>query len=139
MSQFYSHYAPTTKQAVTVETALGHLNPTDNQLANYGIYGGAGALGGAGIGALIELLRNKEDKDYLRASLMGAALGGGLGLGAKTVGDYGLSDSKKDIASLKERIADRSYKAHSKNVLKEQLTGALNEHALDSFRRQFGI
>jgi hypothetical protein len=103
MSRPYRHYNPNQKQAFTVEDGLKALNPTDNQLANYGIYGGAGALGGAGIGALIELLRNKEDKDYLKAMLLGGGIGGGLGVGAKALGDLNLEDEKNIIAKLIER------------------------------------
>lgn len=95
MSQPYSQYSPRTKQALSVGTANKMLNPTDSHLANYGIYGGAGALGGAGIGALMELLSNKKDKSYLKSMLVGGGIGGGLGLGAKALGEYGISDARE--------------------------------------------
>jgi hypothetical protein len=98
MRKPYSHYAPVTKQAdISVGQALDTLNPTGNMLGDYGIYGGAGALGGAGIGALVELLRDKEEKDYLKAMLIGGGIGGGVGLGAKGLGDHYMKDNKAVI------------------------------------------
>jgi hypothetical protein len=98
MRRPYSHYAPVTKQAdISVGNALDTLNPTGNMLGDYGIYGGAGALGGAGIGALVELLRDKEEKDYLKAMLIGGGIGGGVGLGAKGLGDHYMKDNKAVI------------------------------------------
>lgn len=112
MSLPYSHYAPAnvnTKQAnVSVGEALGALNPADSQLANYGIYGGAGALGGAGIGALINLLRGES---ALKGALIGGGIGGGLGLGAKALGDYSLSDSKGRIDALENKLV-KTRKEH---------------------------
>ena len=58
------------------------LNPTGNQAADYGIYGGGGALLGGGLGAL---LSSKENR--LRNALLFALLGGGLGVGGKYLAD----------------------------------------------------
>lgn len=46
------------------------------------MYGAGGALGGAGIGALIQYLR---DKDILPGLLAGGLIGGGLGAGGKAL------------------------------------------------------
>jgi len=138
-SAAYSHHSPTTKQALNVGSALKGLNPTDNQLANYGIYGGAGALGGAGIGALVELLKGEEDKDYLKAMLLGGGIGGGLGLGAKALGDYGLSDIKADIDINTKARKREGIGSSEKQKLDKQITNALNESAFSEFRRKFNI
>ena len=54
---------------------MSSINPLT--LGAYGsIYGG---LLGAGVGPLVELLRKKEEKDYLKAMLMGLGIGGGAG------------------------------------------------------------
>lgn len=113
MNQPYSQYRPRTKQALTVGTADKMLTPTDNNLANYGIYGGAGALGGAGIGALMELLSNKKDKSYLKSMLIGGGIGGGLGLGAKALGDFGLRDARLAKAMF------RGHEALYQNLLND--------------------
>lgn len=63
------------------------LNPNSNQYTNYGLFGGLGALGGAGIGALMEALKSDEEKNYLKALLIGGGAGAGMGLGFKGIGD----------------------------------------------------
>ena len=62
----------------------GMFSPYQNQLANYGVYTGGGALAGAGLGTLINALRGKS-------KLKGALIGGGLGA-AGGAGLKGLSD-----------------------------------------------
>ena len=69
-------------QNVEPSYLAGLLNPTGNQMADYGIYGGLGALLGGGLGGLFS-----DKKNRLRNALLFALLGGGLGLGAKYVGD----------------------------------------------------
>jgi len=64
--------------------ASKHISEGDNNLANYGIYGGGGALLGGGVGALIQYLR---DEDILPGLVTGGLVGGGLGVGAKALGD----------------------------------------------------
>lgn len=61
------------------------LNPTSDQLANYGIYAGGGGLAGAGVGALVNALRGESK---LKGALIGALLGAGGGVGVKGIGDY---------------------------------------------------
>jgi hypothetical protein len=63
------------------------LNPSSNQLANYGIYAGGGGLAGAGIGTLINALRGQSK---LKGALMGALIGAGSGAAVKGIGDYSL-------------------------------------------------
>jgi hypothetical protein len=114
MSTPYSHYSPVTKQAFDIKDynplTLKGLNPTDDQLKNYGLWGGTGGAAGlglgAGIGALVNLLR---DESVLKGALMGggtgALLGGGLGLGAKAY-----LDSNTDAL---EGLRDRGKKDNS--------------------------
>ena len=86
--------------------ALGNLNPTGSQLANYGIWGGGGGLLGSGIGALVNALRGGSK---LKGALIGGGIGLGAGVGAKGLGDlmggeYGdlLRRSKDLPMSLKD-------------------------------------
>ena len=70
-----------TKQALVTP---GMFSPYQNQLANYGVYTGGGALAGAGLGTLINALRGESK---LKGALIGGGLGaaGGAGLDRKSV------------------------------------------------------
>lgn len=61
-----------------------HLDYTPSSAGDYALYGSAGALGGAGLGALINYLR---DKSLAEGALLGAGLGGVAGLGTRGVMD----------------------------------------------------
>ena len=104
MNTPYWYYNPNVKQAnnwgedikgAINEYGIPGLNPYTDQLANYGLYGGLGALGGAGIGALVEALRGNEEKNYLKAILAGGGIGLGAGLGVKGLGDIVTGDKGK--------------------------------------------
>lgn len=82
------------KQAIDVGKVLDTLKPTEDNLTNYGIYGGGGALAGGALGAIIQALRGKS---ILKGLLAGGVVGGGLGVGAKGLGDYVMSNTRKDI------------------------------------------
>ena len=60
----------------------GYLNPTSSPTGNMALYGGGGALLGGGLAALLSSPKNRK-----RNALMYALLGGGLGIGAKMLGD----------------------------------------------------
>ena len=60
----------------------GYLNPTSSPIGNMALYGGGGALLGGGLAALLSSPKNRK-----RNALMYALLGGGLGIGAKMLGD----------------------------------------------------
>ena len=60
----------------------GYLNPTTSSTGNMALYGGGGALLGGGLAALLSSPKNRK-----RNALMYALLGGGLGIGAKMLGD----------------------------------------------------
>jgi hypothetical protein len=53
-------------------------------IGDYAMYGGAGALGGAGLGALINYLR---DQSVAQGALVGGGLGGAAGLGTRGIMD----------------------------------------------------
>jgi hypothetical protein len=112
----YSNHAPSqVKQALSFEDKHKYLNPTGNALADYGIYGGAGALGGAGIGALINMLR---DEDPLKGAIMGGGAGLGLGLGGRALMGYGLDNQiEGEIKKLQQEqaIAQSLYYKSLKN------------------------
>lgn len=120
LSKAYINHAPAhIKQAATLKDQHAFLNPTGNALADYGIYGGAGALGGAGIGALINLLR---DEDVLTGALIGGGAGLGLGLGGKAIVDANMRPS---IAALLKHEQDQNailnrYNARGENLLKSK-------------------
>jgi hypothetical protein len=61
-----------------------HLDYTPSSAGDYALYGGAGALGGAGIGALVNYLR---DRPLAEGALLGAGLGGAAGLGTRGIMD----------------------------------------------------
>jgi len=60
----------------------GYLNPTSSSTSNMALYGGGGALLGGGLAALLSGPKNRK-----RNALLYALLGGGLGIGAKMLGD----------------------------------------------------
>jgi hypothetical protein len=129
MNRPYNHYNPNQKQAFDIKDynpfTLKGLNPTEDQLKNYALWGGTGAgagLGlGAGVGALINLLR---DESVLKGALVGggagALLGGGLGAGAKAYLD-------SNTGGLKD-LRDRAKKDNSVT----QLYGYSNPEVLEN-------
>lgn len=161
MNTPYWYYNPNVKQAFDVRDALTALSPVKNQYGNYGIYGGAGALGGAGIGALLELLKDKKDRNYLKSMLIGGGIGGGLGLGAKGLGDYLLSDAtnkltEKEEAKKPHQAEIDAFKNYSRlrqifdtndmqsakfeiDKLRRQQQDILNSSALDAILGKFNL
>lgn len=118
LSKAYINHAPAhVKQAASLQDQHAFLNPTGNALADYGIYGGAGALGGAGIGALINLLR---DEDVLTGALMGGGAGLGLGLGGKALADMNMNPR---MAAFKQLLSDQNQLVDRHNAF----TGALGQ------------
>jgi hypothetical protein len=104
LSSAYSNHVPAhVKQAAGLDQQHAFLNPTGNALADYGIYGGGGALGGAAIGALINMLR---DEDALTGALVGGGAGLGLGLGGKALLDANMRPRYEALQGvMKERDA----------------------------------
>lgn len=101
-SSAYSNHIPAhVKQAADLSDQHKFLNPTGNALADYGIYGGGGALGGAAIGALINMLR---DEDILSGALIGGGAGLGLGLGGKAIAD---ANMRPRFEALQSAVKDR--------------------------------
>ena len=99
------------ESGISVRETIGALNPTSDNLANYGIYGGAGALTGAGAGALLSALLGKSK---LKGALIGGGLGAGAGVGVKALGDYTIKDQKK---SIEDMLAKRDMlQAESKSL-----------------------
>lgn len=88
------------KQAFTDKAPLAFLNPTSDQLYNYGILGGGGGILGAGIGALVNKIR---DEDAIKGALIGALLGTGGGLLAKGTGDAFMDANFKFIGDQYRR------------------------------------
>lgn len=70
---------------------LGGIHPfADNQLANYATFGLGGGAAGAGIGALVNYLRNKS---LLKGALTGGAIGAGAGIGLKGLADMAIPEA----------------------------------------------
>lgn len=109
MNTPYWYYNPNVKQAFDVRDIL---NPVDNNKTNYGIFGGGGALAGAGIGALIEALKSDEEKNYLASMLIGGGLGAGVGLGAKNLGDRFLGRASPDAVNLVKNHKQQGSNSH---------------------------
>jgi hypothetical protein len=83
---------------------------TPSSAGDYALYGGAGALGGAGLGALINYLR---DESVAQGALVGAGLGGAAGLGTRGLTDY-----------MKSRSAEQSFREREGDAL-SRATGGL--------------
>ena len=80
-------------------------------MSDYAVYGGAGALGGAGLGALINYLR---DKSVAEGALVGGGLGGAAGLGTRGIMDL---LAKEDVGLPTSSAANPGRRAL------DQLTG----------------
>jgi len=143
----YSHYRPILKQSnITVGDALAALNPTDNLLADYGIYAGGGGLAGAGIGALVNALRGESK---LKGALIGGGIGAGAGAGLKALGNYALSDQGAQIKEDRDQIALLKQKdhllaregrtlTHRQNRLNQLEQQELLAALVDSLSKKFG-
>lgn len=105
-----------TKQALVTP---GMFSPYQNQLANYGVYTGGGALAGAGLGTLINALRGES-------KLKGALIGGGLGA-AGGAGLKGLSDIL--AGNSQGLIRDYIRSGYLADKAKKQDTQALKDYA----------
>lgn len=75
------------KLADITQDAAGFLNPSSSNVQNYVGFGIGGGSIGALTGLLIEALRDKKEKNYLKALLAGGGIGSILGVGAKAIGD----------------------------------------------------
>jgi len=86
------------------------------------VYGGAGALAGGGLGALITLLQERPKlKDYLKNALIGAGLGGvgGAGLGAYRAGQAKpTEDPRAGISSVSMKDWDLQPEERAKEQIR---------------------
>ena len=92
--------------SLATERPLDSPDYTPSSAGDYALYGGAGALGGAGLGALINYLR---DQSVAEGALVGGGIGGAAGLGTRGVMDY--MNSRAAEQSFREREGDRLSKA----------------------------
>lgn len=79
----------------------GYLNPTSSPTGNMALYGGGGALLGGGLAALLSSPKNRK-----RNALMYALLGGGLGIGAKMLGDRYAAEPAAPAEPIAKTISD---------------------------------
>jgi hypothetical protein len=117
-----------TQAAVDVAKETGSINP-------YLLYGGGGALAGAGIGALINKLRGK---DVLKGSLIGAGIGGGTGLAgtaiANALEDAAAYEDLRNRGSLRGMIPSGQLDKMDRDALRaatERYNDMLKGHGLD--------
>ena len=102
---------------------------------DYLLYGGGGALAGAGIGALINKLRGK---DVLKGSLIGAGIGGGTGLAgtaiANALEDAAAYEDLRNRGSLRGMIPSGQLDKMDRDALRaatERYNDMLKGHGLD--------
>jgi hypothetical protein len=120
--------APTQAAVDVAGRESGSINP-------YLLYGGGGALAGAGIGALINKLRGK---DVLKGSLIGAGIGGGTGLAgtaiANALEDAAAYEDLRNRGSLRGMIPSEQLDKMDRVALRaatERYNDMLKGHGLD--------
>lgn len=82
--QLDNRFDPAALDRLRNKGASARSKRSASSAGDYAMYGGAGALGGAGIGALINYLR---DKSVAQGALVGGGLGGAAGLGTRGIMD----------------------------------------------------
>lgn len=106
------------KQALNLNPlSIGGFSPTDSQYANYAIWGGGGALAGAGIGALINKLR---EKNVLEGLLYGAGIGGASGLGLKGLADIFAGEAQRFKREFRHSFRERAEQMDAANKAENQ-------------------
>lgn len=105
-------------------------------------YGVGGALAGAGLGAgggaLYELLKGEKDKNYLKAMLMGAGIGGlGGGLLGTGAGMYSKKQDKDrdEAASQLQGIREQESKEKDVKMEEEPAPGAIMRNPPDALQQ----
>lgn len=105
-------------------------------------YGVGGALAGAGLGAgggaLYELLKGKKDKNYLKAMLMGAGVGGlGGGLLGTGAGMYSKKQDKDRDEAASQLQGIRELESREKDVKTEEepAPGAIMHNPPDALQQ----
>jgi hypothetical protein len=118
------------KLADIKQDIAGFFNSQDDNASNYGIAGALGVGLGAPAGLLIEYLRDKKEKNYLKSLLLGGLTGGAAMVGSKalsdaTLGNGEIAESLNDSRPSTQTGASQAVGSYGLSLLPKDLQDEL--------------